>query len=43
MLLLWDNRSTMHLAINDYDGQRRLLHRTTVGGARPVGVMEAVA
>jgi taurine dioxygenase len=41
MLLLWDNRSTMHLAINDYDGQRRLLHRTTVAGARPVGVTEA--
>ncbi len=26
-----------HLAINDYDGQRRLLHRTTVKGERPVG------
>ncbi len=40
MLLMWDNRSTMHLAINDYDGQRRLLHRTTVAGARPRGVLE---
>jgi hypothetical protein len=23
------------LAVNDYDGQRRLLHRTTVAGERP--------
>jgi len=38
MMMLWDNRCTLHLAINDYDGQRRLLHRTTVAGARPVGV-----
>ena len=37
MLVMWDNRSTMHLAINDYDGHRRLLHRTTVKGAVPVG------
>jgi taurine dioxygenase len=37
MLVIWDNRSTMHLAINDYDGHRRLLHRTTVKGAVPVG------
>lgn len=37
MLVMWDNRSTMHLAINDYDGHRRLLHRTTVKGAVPMG------
>lgn len=30
-LLIWDNSSTQHLAINDYAlPQRRLLHRTTV-------------
>ena len=36
-LAVWDNRCLLHLAINDYDGSRRLLHRTTVSGQRPVG------
>lgn len=36
-LAVWDNRCLLHLAINDYDGSRRLLHRTTVAGERPVG------
>ncbi|WP_374380744.1 TauD/TfdA dioxygenase family protein [Dongia sp.] len=35
MMVMWDNRSTLHLAINDYDGHRRLLYRTTVAGAVP--------
>ena len=35
-LVLWDNRCTQHLAVNDYDGARRLLHRTTVVGERPL-------
>jgi taurine dioxygenase len=31
-LAFWDNRSTWHLAINDYHGQRRLMHRITLEG-----------
>jgi len=32
---IWDNRTTLHYAINDYDGQRRLMYRTTFAGERP--------
>ncbi len=32
---IWDNRTTLHYAINDYDGYRRLLHRTTFEGEVP--------
>jgi len=39
-LAIWDNRCLLHLAINDYDGSRRLLHRTTVAGTRPEGPAE---
>jgi taurine dioxygenase len=35
-LAVWDNRCTLHYAVNDYDGQRRLMHRTTVAGERPI-------
>ncbi len=31
-LAFWDNRSTWHFAVNDYHGQRRLLHRITLEG-----------
>ncbi|MEQ9554645.1 MAG: TauD/TfdA family dioxygenase [Rhodospirillales bacterium] len=32
---IWDNRVTMHRAINDYDGTRRVAHRVTAVGDRP--------
>ncbi|KOF54489.1 MULTISPECIES: TauD/TfdA family dioxygenase [unclassified Achromobacter] len=35
-LAVWDNRCTQHLAMNDYDGFDRELHRTTISGDRPV-------
>jgi taurine dioxygenase len=36
MLLMWDNRCTMHFAEGGYDGYLRLMHRTTVAGDAPV-------
>ncbi len=31
-IAFWDNRATWHLAINDYQGERRLMHRITLDG-----------
>jgi taurine dioxygenase len=36
MLTMWDNRRAMHNATGGYDGHQRIMHRTTVAGARPV-------
>ena len=33
MLVMWDNRSVLHMATGGYDGHERLLHRTTIGAA----------
>ena len=36
-LMMWDNCTVQHRAIQDYDlPQRRLMHRTTMGGSVPV-------
>jgi len=34
-IALWDNRNTLHYAVNDYDGYRRCLYRTTIRGEAP--------
>jgi taurine dioxygenase len=35
-LTLWDNRCTMHHAVNDYHGSRREMHRLIVGPEVPI-------
>jgi alpha-ketoglutarate-dependent sulfate ester dioxygenase len=35
---MWDNRATQHRAVDDYDGQYRLMHRVTLTGDIPVDV-----
>ena len=35
-LAIWDNRCTLHCAINDYDGHRRVMQRITLQGDKPV-------
>ena len=32
VLAFWDNRATWHFAVNDYHGERRLMHRIIVEG-----------
>jgi alpha-ketoglutarate-dependent sulfate ester dioxygenase len=37
-IAIWDNRSTQHYAVDDYDDHPRLLHRITLAGDLPVGI-----
>ena len=34
MLIMWDNRTVIHMAEGGYDGHERLLHRITIAGER---------
>ena len=36
MLIIWDNRSVMHMAEGGYDGHERLMHRLTIAGEAPI-------
>jgi alpha-ketoglutarate-dependent taurine dioxygenase len=35
-IAMWDNRQTWHFAVNDYQGQRRVMHRILLNGSAPV-------
>ena len=37
-IAMWDNRVSWHRALNDYDGQRRYMHRITLEGVPLYGV-----
>ena len=41
-LAIWDNRCTMHNALNDYSGVRREMFRTSVRGSAPRGCLRPV-
>jgi len=36
-VVVWDNRATAHLAVDDYGDQHRVMHRITIRGDEPAG------
>lgn len=42
-IAFWDNRCTLHHAIDDYQGQRRAMHRVTIIGERPYSAADGDA
>jgi taurine dioxygenase len=38
MLIMWDNRTVMHMAEGGYDGYERLMHRITLAGEEPIRI-----
>ena len=40
MLIMWDNRRAMHQAEGGYEGHRRVMHRTTIAGEKPLAVQD---
>ena len=36
-IAFWDDRQTLHYAVNDYTGSRRIMHRLMVAGLGPLG------
>jgi len=34
-IAIWDNRQTWHFAVNDYQGERRVMHRILLAGQKP--------
>jgi taurine dioxygenase len=37
-VVVWDNRATQHLAVNDYNDELRIMHRVSLRGDMPVSI-----